>query len=100
MNTSNLIRTARWSGKVRISIKDSRYRVVVYGMEYDARQPAMHAGKMSNQSHMIHGAWTNWVLNSYRSNFKKSRHLNMDIMHFNLKDGFTITGTDIVDEDW
>jgi hypothetical protein len=100
MNTSNLIRTARWSGKLRISVKDSRYRVVVYGLEYDARQPAMHAGKMSNQSHMIHGTWTDWVLNTYRSKFKRSRHINMDIMHFNLKDGFAITGMDFVDEEW
>src|SRR5688500_1233553 len=40
MNTSNLIRTARWSGKTRISFKDGKYRVIVYGIEYDARQPA------------------------------------------------------------
>ena len=100
MNTSNLIRTARWSGKVRISFKDGKYRVVVFGIEYDARQPAMHAGKMSNQPHMIHGTWTDWVLNRYRTSFRKSRHLNLDIMHFNLKDGFTLTSTDLIDDDW
>jgi hypothetical protein len=100
MNTSNLIRTARWSGKARITFKDGKYRVVVYGIEYDARQPGMHAGKMSNQPHMIHGTWTDWVLNRYRSDFRKSRHLNLDIMHFNLKDGFTLTETDLVDDDW
>lgn len=100
MNTSNIIRTARWSGKTRISFKDGKYRVVVYGIEYDARQPGMHAGKMSNQPHMIHGTWTDWVLNRYRSDFRKSRHLNLDIMHFNLKDGFTLTETDLVDDDW
>jgi len=100
MNTSNLIRTARWSGKTRISFKDGKYRVVVYGIEYDARQPAMNAGKMSNQSHMVHGTFTDWVLNNYRTRFKKSRHNNMDIMHFNLKDGFTLKDTELVDEDW
>lgn len=100
MNTSNLIRTARWSGKARISFKDGKYRVIVYGLEYDARQPAMHAGKMSNQPHMIHGSWTDWVLNNYRSNFKKSRHINMDIMHAHLKESFTLTETDFIDEDW
>lgn len=100
MNTSNLIRTGRWSGKTRISFKDGKYRVIVYALEYDARQPAMHAGKMSNQPHMIHGSWTDWVLNRYRSQFRKSRHVNMDIMHFNLKDGFTLTETELIDTDW
>lgn len=100
MNTSNLIRTARWSAKMRVSFKDGKYRVVVYGIEYDARQPAMHAGKMSNQPHKIHGTFTSWVLNSYRTHFKKSRHTNLDIMHFNLKDGFTLKETDLIDEDW
>jgi len=100
MNTSNLIRTGRWSGKARISFKDGKYRVVVYGLEYDARQPAMHAGKMSNQPHKIHGTWTDWVLNNYRTHFKRRRHTNMDIMHFNLKDNFTLTETDFIDEDW
>ena len=100
MNTSNLIRTGRWMGKTRISFKDGKYRVVVYGLEYDARQPAMHAGKMSNQPHKIHGTWTNWVLNNYRTHFKRKRHTNMDIMHFNLKDAFTLTETDFIDEDW
>jgi hypothetical protein len=100
MNTSNLIRTARWSGKMRISFKDGKYRVIVYGIEYDARQPAMHAGKMSNQPHMVHGTFTDWVLNSYRTRFKKSRHNNMDIMHFNLKDGFTLKDTELVDDEW
>jgi len=100
MNTSNLIRTARWSGKVRISFKDGKYRVVVYGIEYDARQPGMHAGKMSNEPHIVHGTWTDWVLNRYRTAFRKSRHLNLDIMHFNLKDAFTLTATDLIDDDW
>ena len=100
MNTSNLIRTARWSGKIRISVKEGKYRVIVYGLEYDGRQPAMHAGKMSNQSHQIHGTWTGWVLNKYRTHFKKSRHSNMDIMHFNLKDAFTLKETEFIDEDW
>lgn len=100
MNTSNLIRTARWSARTRISFKDGKYRVVVYGIEYDARQPAMHAGKMNNQPHMIHGTWTDWVLNPYRSHFRKKRHNNMDIMHFNLKDNFTLKETELIDEEW
>jgi hypothetical protein len=100
MNTSNLIRTGRWSGKTRITFKEGKYRVIVYGLEYDARQPGMHAGKMSNQPHMVHGSWTDWVLNNYRSHFKRSRHINMDIMHFNLKDGFTMTDTELIDSEW
>lgn len=100
LNTSNLIRTARWSGKARISFKEHKYRVIVYGLEYDARQPAMHAGKMSNQPHMIHGSFTDWVLNRYRSHFRKSRHINMDILHAHLKESFTLTETDFVDDDW
>lgn len=100
LNTSNLIRTGRWSAKTRISFKDGKYRVIVYGLEYDGRQPAMHAGKMSNQPHRIHGTWTDWVLNKYRTHFKKSRHTNMDIMHANLKNAFTLKETEFIDEDW
>lgn len=100
MNTSNLIRSARWSGKVRIGFKDGRYRVVVYGLEYEARVPAMAPGKMSNESRMIHGSWTDWVLNNYRTHFRKSRFISMDIMHFNLKDGFTMTDTRVIDDEW
>ena len=100
MNTSNLIRTARWSGKARVSFKEGKYRVIVYGLEYDARQPAMHTGKMSNQSHMVHGSFTDWVLNKYRSHFRKSRHINMDIMHSHLKESFTLTETEFVDDAW
>lgn len=99
-NTSNLIRTGRWSGKVRISFKDGKYRVIVYGLEYDARQPAMHAGKMSNQAHPIHGSWTDWVLNRYRTHFRKSRHINMDLMHLQLKDSFTLSEIDVIDNEW
>jgi hypothetical protein len=100
MNTSNIIRTGRWSGKTRITFKDGKYRVIVYGLEFDGRQPAMHAGKMSNQPHQIHGTWTDWVLNTYRTDFQKRRHMNMDIMHFNLKDGFNLKETELIDEDW
>lgn len=100
MNTSNLLRSGRWSGKVRISFKEGKYRVIVYALEYDAQQPAMHAGKMSNAPHKIHGTWTDWVLNNYRSDFRKRRHTNMDLMHFQLKDAFTLTATESIDEDW
>ncbi|HEX8041036.1 MAG TPA: hypothetical protein VF490_17910 [Chryseosolibacter sp.] len=100
MNTSNLIRSARWSGKVQISFKDERYRVVVYGLEYEARVPVMASGKMSNESRMVHGSWTDWVLNNYRTHFRKSRFINMDIMHFNLKDSFTVTDTRVIDDEW
>lgn len=100
MNTSSLIRSARWTGKLRVSFKDGKYRVVVYGLQYDARQPTMNTGKVSNAAHMIHGSWSDWVLNNYRSAFKKKRHKNMDLMHFNLKDGFTITETQVIDSDW
>ena len=100
MNTSNLIRTGRWLGKVRVSFRDGKYRIIVYGLAYDARQPAMHAGKMSNQPHAIHGTWTDWVLNNYRTHFRKGRHINMDIMHLHLKDSFTLTDTELIDNAW
>jgi hypothetical protein len=100
MNTSNLIRSGRWSGKVQISFKDGKYLVVMYALEYDAQQPAMHAGKISNEPHKIHGTWRDWVLNNYRSHFKKRRHANMDLMHFQLKDAFTLTATESIDDDW
>jgi ribosomal protein S8 len=100
MNTSNLIRSGKWTGKVRISFKEKKYRVIVYALEYDAQQPAMHAGKMSNKPHKIHGTWTNWVLNNYRSQFRRRRHTNMDLMHFQLKDAFTLTATESIDDHW
>jgi hypothetical protein len=100
MNTSSLIRSGRWSGKLRVSFKDGKYRVVVYGLQYDAHQPTINTGKVSNESHMIHGTWSDWVLNNYRSAFKKRRHKNMDFMHFSLKDSFTIRETEVIDNKW
>lgn len=100
MNTSSLIRSARWSGKLRVSFKDGKYRVVVYGLEYDARQPTHNTGKVSHASHIVHGTWSDWVLNNYRSAFKKRRHQNMDYMHLGLKDSFTLTETQVIDGDW
>jgi len=100
LNSSQLIRTGRWSGKIRISFRDGKYRVIVYGLEYDARQPAMHAGKMSNEAHPIHGTWTEWVLNKYRTRFLSSRHTYMDMMHACLKENFTLPQTAFIDEDW
>lgn len=100
LNTSQLIRTGRWTGKVRISFRDDKYRVVVSHLAYDARQPAMHAAKMSTEAHPIHGTWDEWVLNKYRTHFRSSRRPNMDIMNAYLKDGFTLSPNTLIDEDW
>jgi hypothetical protein len=93
MNTSTLIRSGRWYGKVRVDFKDGKYRVMVYGLHYEVRHPTMNTGKMSHAAHMIHGTWTDWVLNKYRSAFRKVRHQNMDFMHFSLRDSFTLRET-------
>lgn len=100
INTSMLIRSARWSGKVNISFKDGKYRIIVYGLHYDARQPAMHTGKMTNLAHPIHGTWTDWVLNKYRSGFRSIRRKNMDLMHLSLKDSFTLKESSFENVDW
>jgi hypothetical protein len=93
LNTSTLIRSARWFGKIRVDFKDDKYRIMVYGLHYEVRHPTMNTGKNSRAAHMIHGTWTDWVLNNYRSHFRKVRHQNMDFMHFSLRDSFTLTET-------
>ncbi|MEO5602438.1 MAG: hypothetical protein ABIR06_16070 [Cyclobacteriaceae bacterium] len=100
MNTSMLIRSARWSGKIRVSFKDGKYRVIIYGLNYDARQPSMSTGKMTQLAHPIHGTWTDWVLNNYRSAFLTRRHKNLDLMHFSLKDSFTLSEIAFDNADW
>src|ERR1044071_3103612 len=34
-NTSTVIRTGKWNGKARISFKEGKYRVILYGLSYD-----------------------------------------------------------------
>lgn len=100
LDTSALIRSAKWKGKLRVSFKEGKYRILVYGLQYEALQPSMNSGKMSYGAHLIHGTWSDWVLNSYRTAFKKRRYKNMHFMHVSLKDGFTVHDTQVMDNDW
>ena len=99
-NTSTVIRTGKWNGKARISFKDGKYRVILYGMSYDAKQPATTAGKASMEQHDISGTLTEFVLNDLRTAFRKNRLKNLDILQLSFKDSFTLTADQIIDTDW
>jgi hypothetical protein len=100
VNTSVILRTGQWAGKVRINFKNGKYRALLYGLTYTAMQPASNAGKMSMEQHEISGTLSDFALNNYRTSFKQSRFTNLDILHFSLKDSFTLQTKQLIDSDW
>jgi len=99
-NTSTILRTGLWYGKLRISFRDGKYRVIVYGLNYIAQQPATGSGKVTMEAHEISGTLSEWVLNNYNTSFRKSRFTNLDIIHTSLNDNFTLHENQLIDSDW
>jgi hypothetical protein len=99
-NTSMIIRTGKWAGKVRISFKEGKYRVILYGLTYEAQQSATGSGKATIEQHDVSGTLTGFVLNDYRSAFRKNRLKNLDILHVSFKDSFTLTIDQVISSDW
>jgi hypothetical protein len=100
MNTSNIIRTGKWKGKLRINFKEGKYRVILYGLQYDALQSSSGSGKATIEQHNVSGSLTEWMLNNLRTSFKKKGLKNLDILHFSFKDSFTIVVDQLIDSDW
>lgn len=100
MNTSSVTRTGRWKGRLHISFKEEKYRVILDGLSYDAKQSATGSGKATIEQHDVSGTLGEFVLNNFRSSFKKSRMKDLDIMHFSFKDSFTLTFNQLIDSDW
>jgi hypothetical protein len=100
MNTSTIIRTGRWAGKVRIGFKEGKYRVILYGLTYEARHPASGSGKATIEQHDVYGTLSEFVLNDLRTAFRKNRLKNLDILHFSFKDSFTLMADQVIDSDW
>lgn len=100
LSTSTVLRTGRWTGKVRIAFKEQKYRVILYGLNYEAIQATSGSGKVTIQAHEISGTLGSWALNKYRSGFKKNRLTNLDMLHFSFKDSFTLTLDQVIDSDW
>ncbi len=100
MNTSNVIRTGRWSSSVRINFKEEKYRVILFGIEYQALQSSTGSGKATIEEHPIDGSLSEFALNDYRTSFRKTRLMNLDILHLSFKDSFTLTENQLIDSDW
>lgn len=100
MNTSTIIRTGKWAGKMRINFKEGKYRVILYGLSYEATQAATGSGKVTIEQHDIHGTLSEWALENYRHAFKKNRLKNLDMLHFSFKDSFTLNFNQVIDSDW
>jgi hypothetical protein len=100
VNTSVIIRTGQWTGKVRINFKKGKYRTLLYGLTYTAEQPETNAGKMSMEQHTISGTLSDFALNNYRTAFKRQRFTNLDILHASFKDSFTLKTDQLIDRDW
>lgn len=99
-NTSSIIRTGKFAGKVRINFKEGKYRVILEGITYTALQSSTGSGKATIEQHEISGTLSDFALNNYRTHFKKRNHLNLDILHSSFKDSFTIKVNQVIDEDW
>jgi hypothetical protein len=99
-NTSTVIRTGKWDGKVRISFKEGKYRVILESLHYQARQSATGSGKATIEQHDVSGTLTEFVLNNYRTAFQKKKLKNLDILQLSFKDSFTLTRDQLIDTDW
>jgi|GEM_PF-5994433 len=99
-NTSTILRTGRWDGKIRVSFKKDKYRIIIESMQYTAVSPASGSGKASMEKHEISGTLTSWVLNDYRTSFRKGKLENLDIMHFFLHESFQYEPNQLMDSDW
>jgi hypothetical protein len=100
MNTSVIIRSGKWTGKIRISFKEEKYRVVLSDMIYTAQQTTTNLGKMNMEDHEVTGTLSNWALNNYRTSFRKIRFDNLNILHASFKDSFTLRTDQLIDNDW
>lgn len=99
-NTSSIVRTGRFAGKVLINFKEGKYRVILQGITYQALQAATGSGKATIEQHEVSGTLSDFALNNLRTNFKKRNALNLDILHSSFKDSFTIKVDQLIDEDW
>ena len=99
-NTSMIIRTGKWDGKIRISFKEGKYRVIAEGLHYQAKQSTTGSGKATIEQHDISGTLTEFVLDDLRTVFRKSRLKNLDILQLSFKDSFTLTTDQLIDTDW
>jgi hypothetical protein len=100
MNTSEVTRTGRWKSKVRISFKPGKYRVMLYGLNYIAKQSTTGSGKATIEQHPVNGNIEEWTLNNFRTAFRKNRMKDLDILHFSFKDSFTLKFNQLIDKDW
>lgn len=100
MKTSTIIRTGRWTAKLRVSFKDSKYRVVIYGINYTAVQPTTGSGRATLEAREIDGTLSEWALTNLRTSIKKSWFDNLDIVHHNLKKSFTIVSYAEMNREW
>jgi hypothetical protein len=100
MNTSEIIRTGRWSGKLRINFKDGKYRVLLEGVNYEAKRSVTGSGKATIEQHDTSGSLSHFALNNYRNAFKKNRLVNLDILHASFKDSFILVEDQLIDSDW
>ncbi len=99
-NTSSIVRTGRFFGKVRINFKEGKYRVILQGITYKALQASTGSGKATIEQHEVSGTLEDFALNNYRTHFKKRNAVNLDILHSSFKDSFTIKVNQVIDEDW
>lgn len=99
-NTSILLRTGRWDGKVTINIQDGKYRVILEGLHYEAQQARTGSGKATIEKHPVSGVLSQWALNDYRTSFRRKRFNNLDILHLSFSDSFTLTTNQLIDGDW
>jgi hypothetical protein len=99
-NTSSIVRSGKFAGKVRINFKEGKYRVILEGITYSALQSSTGSGKATMEQHEISGTLSDFALNNYRTDFKKRNSVNLDILHSSFKDSFTIKINQVIDENW
>lgn len=101
MRTPLVIRSGRWSAKAKISFKEGRYRVMLFGLNYLAQQTTVQHGRIRPVDTELSGTWSDFVLTESRMQFRKSKFKALHLMHESLKDNFMLPDTPTKkDEDW
>jgi hypothetical protein len=99
-NTSTVIRTGKWRAKVRINFREGKYRVILEGLSYDAKQSTTGSGKATIEQHDISGTLTQFVLDDYKTSFRRKTLKNLDILQLSFKDSFIFKTDQLTDTEW
>ena len=87
MNTPRMYWDGEWTGKFIVEVWDNQYRVTVYALYYEKKEPA---GGYYRTEKITSGRYVTAVTKKDKRTFKKNELLNLSLMSLSLKENFDI----------